>query len=818
MACAFAYWNLAGESKWFYLKILHEGETFTSSMVSAEQPSWSSREGGEAAFVVTRTTKHIVDAGVASGDTKAAPKALRSSMGGSTANGGSSSGDSGGAGANAARRDRNLGTGSSAFGGTIVLGDSSGAVKSNNRFLSFVVELYVFQRTTSGMEEDELIGRKQLLVPENNSTNIAQSQYIPLAETADLGISWAIVDAGAVTTSLVRQSSSGSSDQKGNFFPASGNARFLAERLNLQANQSDQDDAAARTTIGETKADGVDGSSIPGQQLLSTTNAASAVEHPRVDTSRAERPDTAEARQEEALQHVQRGRAVPQAPATKIANPVVTLERVLDFTEVLGQLNLRFESLIPQEDVAAVSQSQEPLDFHNSSHDMSLAAIKSCDWQIERLSRAMLAMTFYLKRKAQLRDELNCELEQLKLREQQLQREIFQSQAAIHESHAEEASCLETMRLGMRHIKRFPSLNLQSRLICASFLDRLEQHNQRTDATTIEAESSVSPANAKIPRAPMTLVNAMRGFMMCVSVADECREAWFRRSTKLFNLKDQRLQNEAQEYQRKTVQEEHRVHLALHSQHLYHTLLNSSSAVGGDGPSGPGSHRLYTQLAEKALLAEAIDSIRTHTSYPDSPQRTHRRPRGQQSPGLGAEGRASGRAMSSEQVQYRKQHAALFNRTSAPATSAGTFPGNDGRSQNSQQIGGRPAGPDRSRTQQRGSRLGHSGPSVSSRTGGFEGRGRHGPPTTAQDPRRPPPPSRRAPSAPTLTRAREGRPQRMPGLGPDSVSKTIAARRRVGRRASRQHSGGEHPEDGGAAFTAPFRGSREVFVERELSD
>ena len=28
------------------------------------------------------------------------------------------------------------------------------------------------------------------------------------------------------------------------------------------------------------------------------------------------------------------GRAVPQAPATKIANPVVTLERVLDFTEV----------------------------------------------------------------------------------------------------------------------------------------------------------------------------------------------------------------------------------------------------------------------------------------------------------------------------------------------------------------------------------------------------------------------------------------------------------------------------------------------------
>ena len=64
---------------------------------------------------------------------------------------------------------------------------------------------YVFQRTTSGMEEDELIGRKQLLVPENNSTNIAQSQYIPLAETADLGISWAIVDAGAVTTSLVRQ-------------------------------------------------------------------------------------------------------------------------------------------------------------------------------------------------------------------------------------------------------------------------------------------------------------------------------------------------------------------------------------------------------------------------------------------------------------------------------------------------------------------------------------------------------------------------------------------------------------------------------------
>ena len=47
-------------------------------------------------------------------------------------------------------------------------------------------------------------------------------------------------------------------------------------------------------------------------------------------------------------------------------------------------------------------------------------------------------MTFYLKRKAQLRDELNCELEQLKLREQQLQREIFQSQAAIHESHAEE--------------------------------------------------------------------------------------------------------------------------------------------------------------------------------------------------------------------------------------------------------------------------------------------------------------------------------------------------------------------------------------------
>ena len=47
-------------------------------------------------------------------------------------------------------------------------------------------------------------------------------------------------------------------------------------------------------------------------------------------------------------------------------------------------------------------------------------------------------MTFYLKRKAQERSDRLAELEHLKEREKQLQREIFQSQAAMHEAQAEE--------------------------------------------------------------------------------------------------------------------------------------------------------------------------------------------------------------------------------------------------------------------------------------------------------------------------------------------------------------------------------------------
>jgi hypothetical protein len=161
----------------------------------------------------------------------------------------------------------------------------------------------------------------------------------------------------------------------------------------------------------------------------------------------------------------------------------------------------------------------------------------------------------------------------------------------------DQARCLETMRVGMRRIKLFPSLNLQSRLVCSAFLDRLEQHHSQqqqqqqqrgnsvalTATTTRNTNASANSNHAHTrtvggggrgggatppPAAVMTLVNAMRGFMACVGVADECREAWFARSTKLFNVKDQLLQREATDYQRRTVEEEQRVHLALHSQHL----------------------------------------------------------------------------------------------------------------------------------------------------------------------------------------------------------------------------------------------------------
>ena len=176
-------------------------------MVSASHPSWALGDGAEATFVVTRTAKQVVGSGGVIG-IGGASSALPGGRAGGIAKSESSSKLSGGAQGSAAGVD-----GDSGLGGTIVLGDSSGAVKNNNRYLSFVVELYAFRRTvesgtgaaTGTTTEDEFLGRKQLLLPENNSTNIAQSQYIPLTDSADLGISWAIVDAAAITSSLVRR-------------------------------------------------------------------------------------------------------------------------------------------------------------------------------------------------------------------------------------------------------------------------------------------------------------------------------------------------------------------------------------------------------------------------------------------------------------------------------------------------------------------------------------------------------------------------------------------------------------------------------------
>jgi len=296
----------------------------------------------------------------------------------------------------------------------------------------------------------------------------------------------------------------------------------------------------------------------------------------------------------------------------------------------------------------------------------------------------------------------------------------------------------------MKRIQRFPSLNLQSRLVCAAFLDRLQQHS--------DASNDVGAGAGHRRRDMLTLVNAMRGFMTCVGVADDCREAWFTRATKLFNLKDSRLQREAEAYQRNTVQEERRVHLSLHSQHLYHSFGSRTALLDGGGSS-----KRSGVVEENALMAQVLDTIRGPALPGPASPVPRRRPQRRASAPRRDHGveepvhshREQRRAKNQQQQQQHAQHA----------------------QQNHE---------------------------------------RRRQPNTRQPRFRPPPPDRPAPAP---VRAKEGRPQRMPGLAADSPSRKPRSPPRgagsLGRDYFRKsYSGG----GGGGAAASP-----EFFVE-ELTD